>query len=90
MPDLVFFLYLDPAVGATRAAFGDERYENAEMQAAVREQFEAANFGSDVAWHGIDGAQEKDEISSQIYDVYAEAKSSVQGDGMPALGQLWA
>jgi len=89
-PDLVFFLYLDPEVGATRAAFGDERYENTRMQAAVREEFEIANFGTDVSWHAIDGAQEREAISSQIYDIYTEFVSKPEGDAMPPVERLWS
>eukprot|EP00438_Fugacium_kawagutii_P028270 Skav234028 [mRNA] locus=scaffold1723:71150:89114:+ [translate_table: standard] len=34
-PDGIFFLHIDEKVGAARSNFGDERYENSDMQAAV-------------------------------------------------------
>merc|ERR1719162_889986 len=39
VPDGVFYLHVDPKVGQSRANFGDERYENVDMQARVRQEF---------------------------------------------------
>merc|ERR1712232_170155 len=88
-PDLVFFLHLDPAVGAKRAAFGDERYENAQMQAAVREQFAAANFGTQVAWNAVDGGLEKHVISEQIRAVVSDFFKEAEENPMQPLKALW-
>jgi len=91
-PDLIFFLYLDPEVGAKRAAFGDERYENKDMQTAVREQFAAADFGSGekrVNWNAVDGGQEKAVISEQIKKTVNDYFSASQENPMPALKSLW-
>jgi dTMP kinase len=87
-PDLVFFMHLDPAEGAKRAAFGDERYENTHMQTAVREQFAAANFGTEVAWNAVDGAQEKSEISAQIRSIVSNFFADKENP-MPPLAPLW-
>eukprot|EP00929_Paragymnodinium_shiwhaense_P055459 TRINITY_DN27784_c0_g1_i1.p1 TRINITY_DN27784_c0_g1~~TRINITY_DN27784_c0_g1_i1.p1 ORF type:complete len:308 (+),score=101.79 TRINITY_DN27784_c0_g1_i1:155-1078(+) len=91
-PDLVFFLHLDPEVGAKRAAFGDERYENTQMQIAVREQFAAADFGSGekrVAWNPVDGGQEKAVISEQIRKIVDDFFCGHAENPMPAMKPLW-
>merc|ERR1719220_2962584 len=48
-PDGVFFMRVDPEVGASRASYGDERYENAEFQAHVRTEFQLQRLHDGVA-----------------------------------------
>jgi dTMP kinase len=88
-PDLVFFLHLDPAEGAKRAAFGDERYENTNMQAAVREQFAAANFGEQVSWNAVDGGQEKAVITEEIRGTVTKFFAEAAENDMAPLAALW-
>jgi len=90
-PDLVFFMHLDPEVGAKRAAFGDERYENTGMQAAVRAEFANADFGAEVSWNPIDGAQEKEVIAQQIQAITNSHRASDKENAfsMDPLEPLW-
>lgn len=89
-PDLVFFLHVDPKVGAGRASFGDERYENPTMQQNVREQFQQADFGRDVAWHAVDGAREKEVISKEIWEKVEDFRAGYRENKMPPIANLWA
>lgn len=41
LPDLTLYLTLSPEVAAQRGAYGQERYENVELQQEVRRQFAA-------------------------------------------------
>merc|ERR1719265_2799459 len=66
MPDCAFFLHLSPDVGKTRANFGDERYENHEMQANVREEFQRAELHAGVNWNSIDASRGIEDISDEI------------------------
>merc|ERR1712046_522072 len=74
VPDAVFFLHIDEKVGASRANFGDERYENATMETIVRSLFKVPELRKDVNWHDVDGARDIEVISSEI----REAVQSVQ------------
>lgn len=66
VPDGIFFLHLDEKVGASRANYGDERYENATMQAAVRKEFQRPALRQGVAWHDVDAAREIETIRLEI------------------------
>eukprot|EP00746_Dinoflagellata_sp_MGD_P167650 gnl/MRDRNA2_/MRDRNA2_98459_c0_seq1.p1 gnl/MRDRNA2_/MRDRNA2_98459_c0~~gnl/MRDRNA2_/MRDRNA2_98459_c0_seq1.p1 ORF type:complete len:290 (-),score=58.49 gnl/MRDRNA2_/MRDRNA2_98459_c0_seq1:356-1225(-) len=66
MPDCAFFLHLSPEVGKTRANFGDERYENHEMQSRVREEFQRTELHAGVNWRSIDASRDMDDISAEI------------------------
>lgn len=90
-PDKVFFMHIDEKVGAGRAAFGDERYENAEMQAAVRRQFQEPALRAAVAWQDVDGARDMDAIHEEIRaaaDAVA-AEAPAAGAARP-IQRLWA
>merc|ERR1712150_53970 len=71
-PDGVFFMRVDPEVGAARANFGDERYENAEFQAHVRTEFQLQRLHDGVAWNTIDGGRGIEEIHEEIKQKAAE------------------
>ncbi|CAJ1416481.1 unnamed protein product [Effrenium voratum] len=73
-PDGIFFLYIDEKVGASRANFGDERYENAEMQAEVRNQFKDPRLRAHVNWHDVDGARDKEVIHAEILAAVQKCK----------------
>merc|ERR1719265_454020 len=66
VPDCAFFLHLSPEVGKTRANFGDERYENNEMQTRVREEFQRSQLHAGVNWNSIDASQDIQDIAAQI------------------------
>lgn len=84
-PDGVFFMRVDPEVGAARANFGDERYENAEFQTSVRAEFQEARLHASVPWNTIDGSRGIEEIHEEIKEKAAALTQSSQG-----LRRLWA
>eukprot|EP00913_Durusdinium_trenchii_P033606 g31459.t1 len=78
----VFFLYIDEKVGASRSNFGDERYENADMQATVRTQFKDARLRAQVNWRDVDGARDMEVIHAEIRTaVEAIRQEDQDGDG---------
>lgn len=90
LPDGVFFLHIDEKVGASRANFGDERYENAAMQAGVRAKFRLEEIRAGVNWNDVDGAREISVIQREIADA-AEAVRSLEPESGPRpIPQLWA
>jgi dTMP kinase len=66
-PDLVLFLDVDAATAAQRGGYGDERYEEPELQKRVRTAFArlAADPGA-PEWTTIDASQTMDAVSSAI------------------------
>merc|ERR1719345_648666 len=66
VPDGVFFLHIEQSVGASRANFGDERYENTDMQTKVRDQFREAPLRAGVEWRDVDGARDIQVIHNEI------------------------
>eukprot|EP00927_Polykrikos_kofoidii_P076520 TRINITY_DN73595_c0_g1_i1.p1 TRINITY_DN73595_c0_g1~~TRINITY_DN73595_c0_g1_i1.p1 ORF type:complete len:303 (-),score=49.53 TRINITY_DN73595_c0_g1_i1:220-1074(-) len=90
LPDGVFFLHIDEKVGASRSNFGDERYENADMQARVRAQFQLAEIRNGVAWHDVDGARDIEVIQKEIAAAAgAVCGAEFEGDVRP-IPRLWA
>mmetsp|Transcript_53897 Transcript_53897/g.125360 ORF Transcript_53897/g.125360 Transcript_53897/m.125360 type:complete len:293 (+) Transcript_53897:74-952(+) len=87
-PDGVFFMHIDEKVGASRADFGDERYENADMQARVRVQFRQEELRAGVSWHDVDGARDIETIHSEIRDA-VQAILTVKEHGARAIHGLW-
>eukprot|EP00434_Breviolum_minutum_P006092 symbB.v1.2.005369.t1/scaffold313.1/size231106/5 len=85
-PDAVFFLHIDEQVGAARANFGDERYENAEMQAKVRLQFKDPRLRAKVKWHDVNGARDMEVIHAEIRAVVDAICSKKEPR---TLHQLW-
>lgn len=56
----------EPLVGAARANVGDERYENADMQACVTEEFGKERWYAGVPRHVVDGGRAVDPIHDDI------------------------
>eukprot|EP00928_Gymnodinium_smaydae_P090901 TRINITY_DN74610_c0_g1_i1.p1 TRINITY_DN74610_c0_g1~~TRINITY_DN74610_c0_g1_i1.p1 ORF type:complete len:309 (-),score=79.92 TRINITY_DN74610_c0_g1_i1:112-978(-) len=90
LPDAVFFLHIDEKVGASRSNFGDERYENASMQARVREQFKLEGLRAGVNWHDVDGARDIEVISAEIREAVESVKLAEQENGARPVQRLWA
>lgn len=80
-PDGIFFLHIDEKVGASRSDFGDERYENAEMQCQVRLKFREPELRRGVAWHDVDGARDIEIIHTEIREAAQAIKVQCQGEG---------
>mmetsp|Transcript_24460 Transcript_24460/g.56863 ORF Transcript_24460/g.56863 Transcript_24460/m.56863 type:complete len:293 (-) Transcript_24460:68-946(-) len=85
-PDAIFYLHVDPKVGQSRANFGDERYENATMQANVRKEFQRPELRAGVSWHDVDGDRPIDDIHAEI----RKAVDAVRAEkGQSAVEPLW-
>lgn len=84
-PDGVFFMRIDEQEGSKRSNFGDERYENASMQAAVRQKFQQPELTMGVNWCQIDGARAVDEIHSEICKMVGDIRAAKQ-EHFPAPG----
>merc|ERR1719265_559145 len=89
MPDCAFFLHLSPEVGKTRANFGDERYENKEMQTRVREEFQRAELHAGVNWNSIDASRDIEDISAEIGTTVDDIVASDRENVYRALQRLW-
>jgi dTMP kinase len=89
IPDAVFFLHVDESVGASRANFGDERYENANMQARVRDEFRQASIREGVEWHDVDGARDIKVIHDEISAAVEDCKTADQENHTRAIRRLW-
>jgi len=94
-PDAVFFMRVDPKVGASRANFGDERYENETMQANVRAEFQLPRLHDSVNWNVVDGSRSIDEIHEEIRGkveaLQRAGRATTDGEGDPlTIHRLWA
>jgi len=87
-PDGVFFMHVDPKVGASRANFGDERYENEGMQANVRSEFSQQRLYDAVNWHVVDGTRDIQEIHEEIRGRAAAVAEAGESSPLP-IGRLW-
>lgn len=65
-PDVVFYLDVTPAVASARAGYGEEVYERAEFQIAVREEF--FRMMDPSSWCIIDGTLSPPDIHARIFE----------------------
>jgi len=65
-PDCIFYLHVSEQVGASRANFGDERYENVDMQTRVRKEFQRPALRERVEWRDVNGARPIEEVHAEI------------------------
>jgi dTMP kinase len=89
VPDGVFFLHVDESVGASRANFGDERYENSDMQARVRNEFRKAPLRAGVNWNDVDGARDIQVIHAEICQAVEDIWKSEQENPLRPIRRLW-
>lgn len=89
VPDGVFFLHVDESVGASRASFGDERYENLDMQARVRAEFRNAPLRAGVKWHDVNGARDIQVIHDEIFESVTDIQKCDQENPMRPIQRLW-
>lgn len=89
VPDCVFFLHLNPEVGKSRASYGDERYENVDMQARVREEFARPELHAGVEWCALDAAREIEDIAKEISAVVERIGVEDQENHNRPIRQLW-
>jgi len=88
-PDGVFFLHIDEKVGAARSNFGDERYENPEMQAKVRAQFKDPRLRAHVKWQDVNGARDVEVIHAEIRSAVESLRQEDQENRQRPIGRLW-
>jgi len=89
VPDGVFYLHVDESVGASRADFGDERYEKTDFQARVRIEFRQAALRAGVNWKDVDGARDIQVIHSEICETVDDMRKSDQENPVRAIRRLW-
>lgn len=67
-PDALLFMDLPAAAQAARGGFGGERYERADVQAAVRAAFAAlkARAPPGLAWVDVDAAGSVEEVAARV------------------------
>lgn len=94
-PDLVIFLDITPEVAKRRGGYGQERYEEEEMQLRVRKNFH--HIGSEIVgkrdktegctrWVTIDAGRGRDEIAE---DVWKLVEPLVKEGLQDPLNKLW-
>eukprot|EP00435_Cladocopium_sp_Y103_P045004 s339_g12.t2 len=88
-PDGIFFLHIDEKVGAARSNFGDERYENADMQARVRAQFKDPRLRANVNWKDVNGARDMEVIHAEIRSAVEAIRQEDQENRQRAIPRLW-
>lgn len=89
-PDGIFFLHVDEKEGASRANFGDERYENSDLQGRVRKQFQDPQLRENVAWFDVDGARDIDSIHLEIRAAAEKIRSEKHDEDVRPIPRLWA
>ena len=83
-PDAVLYLGITPQAASTRGEYGEERYEQLDMQAAVVAQFAALRA---PWWTLIDAARGVDDVAADV-QAAAEAAVARAAAGVP-LDRLW-
>ncbi|GKY91487.1 hypothetical protein MPSEU_000120900 [Mayamaea pseudoterrestris] len=98
-PDCVIFLDMEPEQAAERGGYGNERYEQRDMQLRVRKRFHelqnmdapatdsVADNSTSIPWYTIAAAQSMDQVEEEIYKAVQTTLSEVQ-QGKP-LGKMW-
>merc|ERR1712060_523677 len=89
VPDGIFYLFIDEKTGASRANFGDERYENVDMQSRVRIEFKRPELRANVAWHDVDGARDIDTIHAEIRAAVNDIRDKDKENGVAPIHRLW-
>ncbi|CAE6479592.1 unnamed protein product [Rhizoctonia solani] len=86
-PDAAFFLEVSPEVARQRGGYGQERYENEEMQAVVRQTFQ--QIGKDVQerWEVVDANRTQEEIEE---DLWSRIGPLINGQLEEDLKTMWA
>jgi len=88
-PDGIFYLHVSEKVGAARSNFGDERYENVDMQGRVRKEFQRVQLREGVDWLDVDGARPIDDVHVEILSAVNKIKQKVQDNAWWPIKKLW-
>ncbi|KAI0369796.1 thymidylate kinase [Pilatotrama ljubarskyi] len=86
-PDLTLFLDVSPEKARERGGYGNERYENADMQERVEHVFEriGVEMGDGSRWFAVDADREKDSVAEELW---MRIEPYAQGTDRP-LQRLW-
>jgi dTMP kinase len=82
-PDIVFYLDLPAGAAQERHEYGSERYETAEFQALVKEQFTAMMENS---WKLVNAARTIDSIHIEVLE---SAKEVIEQQAYKPIKLLW-
>lgn len=83
-PDVVIFLDLEWSVLGRRKGFGEEKFEEKEMQIKVKEGFKEL---VDEKWRIVDGGREVEVVHKEVMEIVWETLRKVE-KGEP-LRKLW-
>lgn len=90
-PDAVLYMALAPEVAAQRGGFGQERYEQAPFQTAVRAQFELVRAAlgkcEGTTWTDVDADGSIEEVAARVA---AAAQGCVEKAAGAPIRSLWA
>lgn len=90
-PDCVIFLDLSPNDAEQRGGYGNERYEQRDMQIRVRQQFDELHKRDTVStWTFVNAAQSIDKVHADIWNAVEETIHKVEKNGRSStLGKMW-
>jgi dTMP kinase len=87
-PDVTIFLSISPEDAASRGGYGDERYENRDMQEKVRTQFRQLmerERGKGRMWVEVEAGKGRtvDEVAAEIERIAEEAIDRISSHSIP-------
>ncbi|KAG7443338.1 P-loop containing nucleoside triphosphate hydrolase protein [Guyanagaster necrorhizus] len=85
-PDLVVFLDITPEKAGERGGYGEERYEQQEMQQRVREQYTRIESEHVVRWATIDAGREREQVAA---DIWTHVQPLVHSIDDHPIAKLW-
>lgn len=92
-PDIVLFLDIAPAKAKERGGYGEERYEQEELQARVRQSFkrigeemQGGSLSEPSRWHVVGAGREVETVASDLWD--AVHQLAANGVTTP-IARLW-
>eukprot|EP00611_Tribonema_gayanum_P019618 TRINITY_DN3432_c0_g1_i4.p2 TRINITY_DN3432_c0_g1~~TRINITY_DN3432_c0_g1_i4.p2 ORF type:complete len:229 (-),score=62.38 TRINITY_DN3432_c0_g1_i4:257-943(-) len=87
-PDVVIYLDLAVEAAMERGQFGEERYEKADFQRRVRDNFMALKAADGERWAVVDAAASRDDVAAAVHAAAAKAIADVKEAGRP-IQKLW-
>ncbi|KAL9094409.1 MAG: hypothetical protein Q9165_003259 [Trypethelium subeluteriae] len=80
-PDVCLFLDISPEKAAERGGFGNERYEQSEMQKRVRELFLRLRYSPDENdFVTVDAGQPVDVVEKEVLRIIAKCREVITAD----------
>lgn len=80
LPDITLFFTLAPEEAAARGSYGEERYENVELQSRVRAQFdvvqkEVVRRHGNGRWTTVDAGGSPDEVEARVWGAVSSSEA---------------